>query len=180
MALFHTLGHSTRPLAELVDILKLEEIGLLVDVRAIPRSRANPQFNPEVLPPALREQAIAYVHLAELGGRRGRQREIGASPNTFWQNPSFRNFADYAMTVPFRQGLARLRRMGEATPCAIMCSELLWWRCHRRIIADYLMLAGETVVHIFAAGKKETARPTPAAQPTEDGSIVYVGEGEGI
>jgi len=178
MALFHTLGHSTRPLAELVEILKLEGIGLLVDVRAIPRSRTNPQFNLDVLPPPLREHGIAYVHLAELGGRRGRQREIGTSPNTFWQNQSFRNFADYAMTARFQQGLTRLRRMGEATPCAIMCSELLWWRCHRRIIADYLMLAGETVVHIFAPGKKETAKPTPAARLTEDGKIIYAGGGE--
>jgi len=174
MALFYTIGHSTRLLAELIDILETEKIRLIVDVRAIPRSRTNPQFNLDALPGPLGEHGIEYVHLAELGGRRGRQRGIGCSPNTFWQNQSFRNFADYAMTEVFQQGFAKLKRLGEARPCAIMCSEALWWRCHRRIIADYLIFAGETVVHIFARGKKETAKPTPAARPTGDGKIVYV------
>jgi uncharacterized protein (DUF488 family) len=109
-----------------------------------------------------------------LGGRRGRQRSVGTALNTFWQNPSFRNFADYAMTEAFQLGFARLQRLGESKPCAIMCSEALWWRCHRRIITDYLIFAGETVVHIFARGKKETAKPTPAARGTEHGKIVYV------
>jgi uncharacterized protein (DUF488 family) len=174
MALFYTIGHSTRSIAEFVDILGIEEIGLVVDVRALPRSRNNPQFNLDALPGPLGEHGIDYVHVAELGGRRGRQRSVGASPNTFWQNESFRNYADYAMTEAFQQGFARLQRLGEAKPCAIMCSEALWWRCHRRIIADYLIFAGETVVHIFARGKKETAKPTPVARSTEDGQIVYV------
>jgi uncharacterized protein (DUF488 family) len=174
MALFYTIGHSTRSIAELVDILGAEEIGLVVDVRAIPRSRTNPQFNLDVLPASLGEHGIDYVHLAELGGRRRRQRSVGTSLNTFWQNQSFRNFADYAMTEAFQLGFARLQRLGEATPSAIMCSEALWWRCHRRIITDYLIFAGGTVVHIFARGKKETAKPTPAARRTEDGKIVYV------
>jgi uncharacterized protein (DUF488 family) len=172
MALFYTIGHSTRSLAELVEILEIEEIGLVVDVRAFARSRTNPQFNLDTLPRALAEHAIDYLHMAELGGRRGRQR-IGVSPNTFWQNQSFRNYADYAMTEAFQEGLARLRMLGEATPCAVMCSEALWWRCHRRIIADYLVFAGETVVHVFARGKKEVARLTPAARRAEDGKIIY-------
>jgi uncharacterized protein (DUF488 family) len=110
---------------------------------------------------ALREHGIDYVHLAELGGRRGRARSGGSSPNSFWQNQSFRNYADYAMTEAFQHGFARFRSLGRAKPCAIMCSEALWWRCHRRIIADYLIFAGQTVVHILALGKMETATPTP-------------------
>jgi uncharacterized protein (DUF488 family) len=174
MALFYTIGHSTRSIAEFVDILEAEEIGLVVDVRAFPRSRTNPQFNLDALPRPLGEHGTDYVHLAELGGRRRRQRSVSPSLNTFWQNQSFRNFADYAMTEAFQLGFARLQRLGESKPCAIMCSEALWWRCHRRIITDYLIFAGGTVVHIFARGKKETAKPTPAARRTEDGKIVYV------
>jgi uncharacterized protein (DUF488 family) len=177
MALFYTIGHSTRSIAELVGILEIEQIRLVVDVRAVPRSRTNPQFNLDALPAPLREHGIDYVHLTELGGRRGRQRSVGNSPSTFWQNQSFRNYADYAMTEAFQQGFAKLKRLGEAKPCVIMCSEALWWRCHRRIITDYLIFAGETVVHIFARGKKAMAKPTPAARPTEDGQIVYVAEG---
>jgi uncharacterized protein (DUF488 family) len=178
MALFYTIGHSTRSLAELIEMLGIEEIGLVVDVRAFARSRTNPQFNSDTLARALGEHGIEYVHIAELGGRRGRQR-TGAWPNTFWQNQSFRNYADYAMTEAFRQGFARLRKLGEATPCAVMCSEAVWWRCHRRIIADYLMFAGETVVHVLARGKRQTASPTPAARQTEDGKIIYAGEEDG-
>ena len=167
MALFYTIGHSTRSLAELVQILRSEGIGVLVDVRAIPRSRTNPQFNVEALPQALAEHAIDYMHIPELGGRRGRQR-IEPSPNTFWQNQSFRNYADYALTNEFQRGFARLRAFGRQAPCAVMCSEAVWWRCHRRIIADYLLFAGESVIHILGREKKEAAAPTPAARQGED------------
>ena len=172
MALFYTIGHSTRSLAELVEILRSESIGLLVDVRAIPRSRTNPQFNVEALPHALAEHAIDYVHIPELGGRRGRQR-IDPSPNTFWQNQSFRNYADYALTDEFQRGFARLRALGGQTRCAVMCSEAVWWRCHRRIIADYLLFAGESVIHILGREKKEAAVATPAARQGEDNRIIY-------
>ena len=173
MPLFYTIGHSTRSLSELLEILQKYNIRLLVDVRAIPRSRTNPQFNFDALPTALGERRIDYLHLAELGGRRGRQHDLGHSPNAYWQNQSFRNFADYAMTEAFHQGFDRLKHLGEAKPCAIMCSEAVWWRCHRRIIADYLIFAGETVVHIFDRDKAETAKPTPAARPIAAGRIVY-------
>jgi uncharacterized protein (DUF488 family) len=180
MSLFHTIGHSTRPLGELIGILDSQHIRLLVDVRPIPRSRTNPQFNSDTLPVALREHEIDYMHVAELGGRRARQRGIGCSPNTFWENQSFRNFADYALTEPFARGFAKLRRLGAAKPCAIMCSEAVWWRCHRRIIADYLLFAGETVMHIFSRQKVEAAKPTPAARQVEYGKIVYVADLEQI
>jgi uncharacterized protein (DUF488 family) len=171
LALFFTIGHSTRSIAELVELLRAQSIELVVDVRAIPRSRTNPQFNIDTLPASLREFGIDYLHVASLGGRRGRARE--PSPNTFWQNQSFRNFADYAMTEAFAEGFAALRRLGQAKRCAIMCSEAVWWRCHRRIITDYLIFAGETVMHILGRGKTEPAKPSPAARGTEDGTIVY-------
>ena len=171
MALFFTIGHSTRSIAELVELLRVENIEVVVDVRAIPRSRTNPQFNIDTLPGALREHGIDYTHAGALGGRRGRGKN--PSPNTFWENQSFRNFADYAMSEAFAEGFSALRRLGQTKRCAIMCSEAVWWRCHRRIIADYLMFAGETVVHILSCGKTEPAKPTPAAQPTAEGSIVY-------
>jgi len=173
LATFFTIGHSTRSAAELIQILQGSEIGVLVDVRAIPRSRTNPQLNRDTLPDTLREHGIEYLHIPELGGRRGRT--VAASPNTFWQNQSFRNFADYAMTDSFRAGFTRLQQLGAARRCAIMCSELLWWRCHRRIIADYLMLAGHTVIHILDRSKQDEAWPTPAARRVNDEKIVYTG-----
>src|SRR5205085_596130 len=104
----------------------------------------------DVFPDALGEAGIAYEHMPELGGLRRRQRDIAAEINAFWDNESFHNYADYAMTQTFRRGLVRLRELGAAARCAIMCSEVLWWRCHRRIIADYLMHEGATVFHILA------------------------------
>jgi uncharacterized protein (DUF488 family) len=171
IAVFFTIGHSTRSLAELVEILEIEKIRLLADVRAFPRSRTHPQFNAETLSAELAARGIEYVHIPALGGRRGRQQS--ASPNTFWQNESFRNYADFAMTGAFQRAFAELRSLGTSKPCAIMCAEALWWRCHRRIITDYLIFAGERVVHLFGAGKKEDAKATPAARQTCEGTIVY-------
>ena len=130
----------------------------------MPRSRTNPQFNADVPPPALGAAGIGYEHLAALGGLRPRSRGIPEEVNAFWQNASFHNYADYAMGEAFAQGLARLRELGAQAPCAVMCAEALWWRCHRRIIADYLIAAGEDVQHVMADGKVLEARMTPAAQ----------------
>ena len=168
---FHTIGHSTRSISELVELLQSAGVKVLADVRAIPRSRTNPQFNLDALPPALAGSGIAYEHFPELGGRRGRA--PADSPNDFWDNASFRNYADYAATEAFRVGLERLRDLGQDRSTAVMCAEAVWWRCHRRIIADYLIAAGETVFHIMGAGKIEPARLTPAAQPVPDGTLIY-------
>ena len=97
----------------------------------------------------LRESRIEYEHLASLGRLRGRKRDVPAGVNAFWQNQRFHNYADYAMGEDFHSGLIRLRELGHATQCAIMCAEAVWWRCHRRIIVDYLIAAGETVFHIL-------------------------------
>lgn len=144
----------------------------MVDVRTVPRSRTNPQFNRDVLPESLASRQIGYEHLAALGGLRGKQVPAGESPNTYWGNLSFRNYADYALTPAFRAGLERLREIGAEQPTAIMCAEAVWWRCHRRIIADYLLTAGAAVFHILAADNIRPAQLTPAAQPDAEG-IVY-------
>ena len=142
-------------------------------MRRFPRSGTNPQFNLGTIDAALASAGIAYQHIAELGGRRSRVKGIAESPNGFWENSSFRNYADYAATEPFRHGLAVLRGMGQNQNCAIMCAEAVWWRCHRRIIADYLLASGEQVLHILNAGKIEPARLTPAARIQTDGTLVY-------
>jgi uncharacterized protein (DUF488 family) len=170
---FFTIGHSTRSVPEFVELLRSAEVRLVVDVRTVPRSRTNPQFNRDVLPESLTAYQIAYEHIAELGGLRGRQRLAEPSPNGFWENGSFRNYADYALSESFEGGLARLRELGAERRTAIMCAEAVWWRCHRRIIADYLLAAGETVFHILGPGKTEEARMTPAARPAPGRGLVY-------
>ena len=128
----------------------------------MPRSRTNPQFNLETLPEGLAPWQIGYKHMAELGGLRGKQRLAEPSPNAYWRVRSFRNYADYALTEPFASGLAQLREQGSQHRCTIMCAEAVWWRCHRRIITDYLLAAGEQVMHILGTSQVEEARLTPA------------------
>lgn len=173
---FYTVGHGTRPLAELIELLSSVEVKLLVDVRTVPRSRTNPQYNRDVLPASLAPFEIDYEHMAALGGLRGRDRNVPPSANAFWQNDSFHNYADYAMSAAFRQGLSHLRRRGRTQACAIMCAETVWWRCHRRIITDYLLASGETVFHVLGPGHLEAAVMTEAAQLQADGSLVYPAE----
>lgn len=170
---FFTIGHSTHPLPEFIELLKNAGIESLVDVRSIPRSRTNPQFNRDTLPDALAAEHINYLHLAELGGRRGRSRNAAPSPNLYWTHPAFRNYADYAMGDTFREGLERLLTIGHRHRCAIMCSEAVWWRCHRRIITDYLLARGETVLHIMNMQHPSTATMTPGAQLRRDGTLIY-------
>ena len=171
---FFTVGHSTRPLDEFVSLMRDAGVRLVVDVRTVPRSRTNPQYNSETFAPALSEFGIDYEHIAALGGLRGRKRDVPASVNGFWQNQSFHNYADYAMSGEFRAGLTRLRELGRVAPPAVMCAEAVWWRCHRRIIADYLIAAGETVFHILGQGHTERARMTEAARPGPDGILTYL------
>jgi uncharacterized protein (DUF488 family) len=168
-----TVGHSTRPLEELVALLAENGVGLLADIRTVPRSRKNPQFNAETLPAALAARGIRYRHIAALGGLRHRQ--PGPSPNGAWRNEAFRNYADYALTPAFREGLAELRRLAAAERVAIMCAEAVWWRCHRRIVADYLLAAGEEVVHIMGRGRPEPARLTPGSVVDAEGGVTYPG-----
>jgi uncharacterized protein (DUF488 family) len=170
---FFTIGHSTRSIDEFVDLLKDSSVQLVVDVRTVPRSRTNPQYNTEVLAGSLSQSHIGYEHIATLGGLRGRKREVPADVNAFWKNQSFHNYADYAMTEEFHAGLTRLRALGHGTPCAIVCAEAVWWRCHRRIIADYLISAGETVFHILGRGHVDQAEVTSAARLEPSGKLAY-------
>jgi uncharacterized protein (DUF488 family) len=171
----YTIGHSTHTIAELVALLQQVAVELLVDVRAFPRSRTNPQFNEDTLPGSLAPVGIDYRHLPALGGRRHRSREALPSPNTLWRNVSFRNYADYAATDAFRAGLDELRSLTRARCCAMMCSEAVWWRCHRRIIADYLLSEGIPVGHIMGPNNIQAARLTPGARLLPGGTLVYPG-----
>ena len=168
-----TIGHSTRPLAEFVNLLTQAEVALVADVRTVPRSRTNPQYNRETLPGELAEFRIAYDHIAALGGLRGREHGIAPAVNAFWDNAGFHNYADYALTAPFRSGLDALLALARAQRCAIMCAEAVWWRCHRRIIADYLLHEGETVFHILGTDRLEPARMTASARPGPNGTLIY-------
>jgi uncharacterized protein (DUF488 family) len=170
---FHTIGHSTRTIEEFVALLREAEVALVVDVRTVPRSRTNPQYNRDALPGSLAPLGIGYEHIAALGGLRGKKGDAPRDINGFWDNDSFHNYADYAMGDDFGRGLARLRELGAAQRCAIMCAEAVWWRCHRRIISDYLLAAGETVLHILGPGHIEPARLTEAARKEPSGHLVY-------
>jgi uncharacterized protein (DUF488 family) len=170
---FFTIGHSARSLAEFVELLRESEIQVVVDVRTVPRSRTNPQFNRDVLPIALSAFAIDYAHIAQLGGLRCRSPNVPPSLNAFWDNPSFHNYADYAMSEDFNSGLTRLRDLGRSKRSAIMCAEAVWWRCHRRIITDYLLAAGDEVFHILGRNHVERAHMTPAANLDTTGVLTY-------
>ncbi|MBS0464579.1 MAG: DUF488 domain-containing protein [Proteobacteria bacterium] len=170
---FFSIGHSTHGLPEFAGLLREAGCTLLVDVRSVPRSRTNPQFNADTLPGSLVAFDIHYARIAALGGLRGHRKGAPPSPNGWWENTSFRNYADYALTAPFHDGLRELIALGTAHRCAFMCAEVLWWRCHRRIIADYLLVAGERVFHIMGQGKIEPATITPTARTQADGTLIY-------
>jgi uncharacterized protein (DUF488 family) len=172
-ALAYTVGHSNRTLLQFKELLGEFEIQMVADVRAFPRSRSNPQFNVDVLPASLAESGIGYQHIAELGGRRHRAAGAPPSPNTFWTNQSFRNYADYATTEGFHVGMTRLLELIGLHRCAIMCSESLWWRCHRRIISDYLLVRGIEVLHIMGPHQLSNAELTASARPLADGKLLY-------
>lgn len=172
---FFTIGHSNRSIEEFVGLLSGAEIDLVADIRTIPRSRANPQFNKDTLPGALAAFDVSYEHMAALGGLRGKARSSSRDVNAFWTNESFHNYADYALSAPFHAGLDHLLDEGRKRRCAMMCSEAVWWRCHRRIVADYLIARGETVFHIMGQGRLEPARLTAGAVIQPGGTIVYPG-----
>jgi uncharacterized protein (DUF488 family) len=168
-----TIGHATRSVGELIALLRENAVDRLVDVRSVPRSRANPQFNTDALPEPLAAADIGYTHLKALGGLRHHPKGAPASPNVLWRNDAFRNYADYAMTPAFRAGLDELCDLAREQRCAVMCAEAVWWRCHRRIVADYLLARGFEVEHIMGPHRHDPARLTPGARPLPDGTLVY-------
>lgn len=157
----HSVGHSTRSIGEFIDLLKHYGIEQVVDVRTVPRSRKNPQFNREELERVLPEVKIDYVHMKELGGLRHPKRD---SINTGWENESFRGFADYMQTPEFAAALSRLIELAERKLTAIMCAEILPWRCHRSLIADALMVRGIEVIEIIDQTESRPHKLTSFAQ----------------
>lgn len=176
-ARFTTIGHSNRGLEEFLSMLRAARVELLVDVRSFPRSRTNPVFNIDCLPGDLASVQIAYRHCPALGGRRPRQKNIDEHLNAFWRVQSFHNYADYALGADFTAAFDELVRLGQERRLALMCSEAVWWRCHRRIITDYLLLNGHDVEHLMGPGQTEHAIHTPGAQRTPDGKVIYPATG---
>jgi uncharacterized protein (DUF488 family) len=170
---FYTIGHSTRTIEEFVSVLKSGPVEIVVDIRTIPRSRTNPQFNEDLLPVNIAPYGIAYIRIAALGGLRGKAKDVPPQVNGLWQNASFHNYADYALSPAFHSGLTQLIELGRKRRCAIMCSEAVWWRCHRRIVSDYLLARGETVFHLMGSERLEQARLTPGASISAPGVVRY-------
>jgi uncharacterized protein (DUF488 family) len=165
-----TVGHSTHSFDTFVALLAAHGIALLADIRSVPKSRRHPHFHTDALARSLPERGVEYLHLPRLGGWR---RAAADSPNGAWRNHSFRGYADYAVSDEFADGLARLRELAATQPVAMMCSEALWWRCHRRLIADRLVVAGDTVCHIGSDGRASAHQLAPFAVVGADGQVRY-------
>lgn len=175
-SLLYTIGHSTKPLDEFVELLKIYRIELLGDIRTVPRSRRNPQFNKETFPAELKREGIDYIHLQGLGGLRKAAKD---SLNMGWENASFRGYADYMQTAEFLENLAELIELAQKQRMAIMCAEALPWRCHRSLVADMLAVRGFQVEHIMSKNRAQPHEITSWAQV--DGlRITYPPEGEKI
>ena len=159
-ALVCTIGHSTRPIDVFLDLLKTNEIAHVLDVRTVPRSRNNPQYERETLRKSLSDARLAYTHLPELGGLRHSRRD---STNGAWRNASFRGYADYMQTAEFEQGVERVIELARIERCVLMCAEAVPWRCHRSLVADALTVRGIRVEDIIGAKARSVHRLTPWA-----------------
>ncbi|MEM2942475.1 MAG: DUF488 domain-containing protein [Candidatus Bathyarchaeia archaeon] len=173
----YTIGHSTRNLEEFIELLRENGIRILVDVRSWPSSSRHPHFNRMTLPDVLKKHGVMYQWLGkQLGGYRKKSlRE--ESPNLGWRSLGFRNYADHTLTEKFRDGIRRLLELAEKEPVALMCAERLYWRCHRRVISDYLKVKGHDVTHILDKGKTEEHRLTSFAKVV-NGELRYPGQME--
>jgi len=160
-SLVFTIGHSTRPLDDFINLLKTHGIKIVIDVRTVPRSRHNPQFNLETLPESLKSANIGYTHMPGLGGLRHPRRE---SPNTGWQNSGFRGFADYMQTEEFEKNLEKLITLVRRRKSCLMCAEAVPWRCHRSLIADALTARGIVAEHIISKSQPQLHKLTPFAR----------------
>jgi len=170
--LIFTIGHSTHPIERFLALLGEHRIAILADVRSFPSSRRWPQFNQSELGTSLERMRIEYLWLKRLGGRR--HEPAAGSPHTAWTHPAFRSYADYAESPDFAAGLAELTDAAGRARAAYMCAEGLWWRCHRRIISDHLLVRGWDVTHILPDGKLAAHALTPFAR-VADGRIIYDG-----
>lgn len=168
--IIYTIGHSTHSMDEFIAMLQSFKIEILADIRHFPGSRKFPQFNKERLSGLLVENGIHYVHFEGLGGRRKAQKD---SRNNLWRNESFRGYADYMETQQFEHAVGCLQAVALQQTTAYMCSEALWWRCHRSMVSDYLKAKGWKVYHIMAAGKAEEHPYTSPAQIIGDRVVYY-------
>jgi len=164
-----TIGHSTRSIDEFISLLKTYEVQRVVDVRTIPRSRHNPQFNKEILPKSLKKAGIGCIHIKGLGGLRYSKKD---SMNTAWRDASFRGFADYMQTVDFKKSIERLVELAKQKKIAIMCAESVPWRCHRSLIADALLVRDIQVKHIISPKTCNNHKLTPWAK-VKDFQVTY-------
>jgi len=172
MSTVYTIGHSTHPILEFIQILRAFGIEQLVDVRTVPGSRHNPQFGKEALEQSLPECGILYSHMPELGGLRKSTKD---SVNTAWRNASFRNFADYMQSEGFADGLQKLIEISEERPTVIMCAEAVPWRCHRSLIGDALLVRGIKVIDIMSETSSKPHEMTSFAK-VEGETITYPGD----
>jgi uncharacterized protein (DUF488 family) len=164
-----TIGHSTRTLEAFIALLNSFSIDLLVDIRTFPGSRRYPHFNKESLSASLRDVGIAYQHVVELGGRR---KPLENSVNTAWRHASFRGYADYMQTQAFKNAVEMLEGQASNHRLAYMCSEALWWKCHRSMVSDYLKVNGWKVLHIMDEGKN-TEHPFTSPAKSIQGKLFY-------
>jgi uncharacterized protein (DUF488 family) len=170
LSTLYTIGHSTRPIEELLEVLQSHQIANLVDIRSFPLSRRHPHFNRESLEQILPRSGMQYVWMKSLGGFRKKTRDD--SPNTALRNANFRNYADYMLTAEFEQAAAELIRLAENSRTACMCAERVWFQCHRTMVSDWLAAHGHTVLHIDGKGMPRPHRLTPAAQLVEN-KLIY-------
>jgi uncharacterized protein (DUF488 family) len=168
-----TIGHSNRSLEEFTDLLRDNGIELLADVRRLPGSRRYPQFDQDVLAAALDDAGIAYQWSEGLTGRRRVSKDVDFDVNAWWENRSFHNYADHALSDEFRQALAELLELGTARRSTVMCSEAVWWRCHRRLIADHLLARGAEVFHILQPGRVEPGKLSAGAVVDDQFGVTY-------
>ena len=166
----YTIGHSTRPAEEFLALLTDPDVKLVTDVRAFPSSRRHPQFNQGALAAWLGAAGIGYRHLPGLGGRRT---PVPGSPNGGWQERAFQGYADHMRSDEFQRALEELETAARETPTAIMCAEAVWWRCHRRLIADALVVRGWDVLHLGLGPKPVAHELTPFAVVEADGTLTY-------
>ena len=166
-----TIGHSTHPIEEFIVMLQSFEIKVLADIRSYPGSKYCPQYNKEILQKTLKSAGIEYLHMPDLGGRRKTNPD---SKNTAWKHPAFRGYADYMETDSFKEGIQELENIATKKFTAYMCSEAVWWRCHRSLVSDYLKIRGWNVWHIMDAGKI-TEHPYTKAAHIKNGKLSYNG-----
>lgn len=169
MATIHTIGHSTRPVEEFIALLTAQRVTRVVDIRTVPKSRRNPQYWGDALEASLNEVGLGYTYLKQLGGLR---KSRAGSPNGGWRNASFQGYADHMLTDEFAAGLEELLTLAQQDSCAIMCAEAVPWRCHRRLVADALVVRGHTVLEIISAAAPKEHQLTPFAS-VEGTNVTY-------